>query len=592
MKPLRLGGTVLCCVALISCGGGGASSGGSTAPPPPPPPQMVVTPADTTVLAGGTVQFKVTLGTTIPPVDWAAADTLNGTPTEGIISNTGLYTAPATPPFGEPVGISATTFNDQSGVTTVQVRYSKASLNGQYVFSFDEVAGGAETTAIGVFTADGDGGLTGTEDVNGPGGVFTAVPVTGQYTVGVDGEGSLTIQGTAGNLSLTFDLTSWIGSGNTDSTVGIANIGPAAFLVDATAGDIGSGALYAVYTGPFAPLSISGSYLLQLGSGMLAATDAEIGQVTLAGNSVSSGALDENDTGTYAHYATVTGSYTSPSSSRGTLTLSYGSFTRTFTYYAVSDGYFVLLDTDSGVVKRGILQSGGGSPGFGGLVSLMGTGTGNTPDALLTDADARLVTLSAGAESGTVSYFSYEDDDGTNYAGVTKSGAWSVDATGYGTLTLPAPSGNRSFAVYGPEWLETSASGAFAVGTTGGIACSAAVGSGEFAFSVSGQQAGSSTLITQQGILTITSGGAVSGTIQQDKGGALSSMAVSGALNLLNTPGIQCAGGIYTLTLDQGGVPVGTYFVAANNDGILTVLETDGSRVGSGSLIIQFGQHL
>ena len=132
--------------------------------------------------------------------------TAGGDSTDGTISANGLYTAPSVPPVTEPVRITAVA-NGLNGFASATVTYSNASLSGKYVFTFDESNSGAETEAVGLVTLDGMGNVAGTEDVNGPSGVFNAVTVTGNYSLSANGQGALTLNGgSAGTLSLTLSV--------------------------------------------------------------------------------------------------------------------------------------------------------------------------------------------------------------------------------------------------------------------------------------------------------------------------------------------------------------------------------------------------
>jgi len=70
--------------------------------------QVLVTPNVAGVLAGQTQQFNATVtGTTTTAVSWSVGGVAGGNASLGVISNTGLYTAPATPPSAA-VTITAT----------------------------------------------------------------------------------------------------------------------------------------------------------------------------------------------------------------------------------------------------------------------------------------------------------------------------------------------------------------------------------------------------------------------------------------------------------------------------------------------------
>ncbi len=82
-------------------------------------------------------------------------------------------------------------------------------LAGQYAFQFNglnpQVQGASQRlAAVGSFTADGQGHVTGVEDVNSGGGSNVQIPVTGQYTLGGGGYGTLSLTTTLGVQQLDF----------------------------------------------------------------------------------------------------------------------------------------------------------------------------------------------------------------------------------------------------------------------------------------------------------------------------------------------------------------------------------------------------
>src|SRR5882672_8438703 len=88
---------------------GCAGIGGSTTPPPPPG-TFVVTPGTAMIRGTETQQFsaQVTGVTTTPAVAWSVNGVVGGNATAGLISKTGLFTAPEFPPSSNAVTITAT----------------------------------------------------------------------------------------------------------------------------------------------------------------------------------------------------------------------------------------------------------------------------------------------------------------------------------------------------------------------------------------------------------------------------------------------------------------------------------------------------
>ena len=102
-----------------ACGGGalggktgnGGGGGNSTPPPPPPPPpasSVTLTPTNSTIFAGQTVTFKVTVnGTSDQTVTWSVNGIVGGNASVGTISTDGLYLSPSAMPASNPMTIRA-----------------------------------------------------------------------------------------------------------------------------------------------------------------------------------------------------------------------------------------------------------------------------------------------------------------------------------------------------------------------------------------------------------------------------------------------------------------------------------------------------
>jgi hypothetical protein len=289
-----------------------------------------IAPGSVTVSAAATQQFTATVkGESTPAVTWQVNGTTGGTAAAGTIDSTGLYTAPAIPPSGQQVTVTAVSEADPSmtASATVTVAPSVATLNGSYAFVFIGQSSGVRLVEAGSFQADGKGNVTGgIEDVNNSSKVFTNVSFTGTYTVGQDGRGSLVITppGFSGLSKTTFEL------------VLISN--QQARLIAYNSFSNGWGRLDLQDSSAFSNSALSGNYVFSFsgadGSGL---PFCSIGYMTLNGSgSISGGSLDSNDNGGVATGLTLTGNYSTASSGRGTLTLNSTFFSYSFAYYVVS----------------------------------------------------------------------------------------------------------------------------------------------------------------------------------------------------------------------------------------------------------------
>jgi hypothetical protein len=121
MRRMRLF-SLLFILPLYACGGGGGSS------PPPPPVSITVAPKSATVAPGKTQQFTATVtGSPDENVIWQVNSTTGGTPTVGMISTDGLYTAPANIPNPPAVSVTAVAEADSSKTAIAVVTIAKPS---------------------------------------------------------------------------------------------------------------------------------------------------------------------------------------------------------------------------------------------------------------------------------------------------------------------------------------------------------------------------------------------------------------------------------------------------------------------------------
>jgi hypothetical protein len=128
------------CIAFVavSCGGGGSSSNSTTTTPASAPAtaqaiSVTVSPLITQVAPGGTQQFTaIVTGTANTAVTWSIGGVQGGTPSMGIISASGLYTAPTTIPVPSNVNIVAASVADPTktgtGIADVHLHHDNQDL--------------------------------------------------------------------------------------------------------------------------------------------------------------------------------------------------------------------------------------------------------------------------------------------------------------------------------------------------------------------------------------------------------------------------------------------------------------------------------
>lgn len=303
-----------------------------------------VSPANPTVPAGGTQQFTAT--TSNDPgnlgVNWSVNGVAGGNSTAGTITSKGLYTAPAFPPSGGSVTITAVSVADgsKSASTTATISIANASLSGSYAFTLTgEDASGVESVA-GSFTADGKGNLTsGLEDVNAISGVQTNLAFTGTYSVGADGRGTATITDSAGTFTFAFVLQS-SQHGAISEFDGKATLAGTVDQQDTSA--FTASALKGNYVFGFTGRDSSRSPIDS--AGLFAADGA---------GTIGSGVEDVNDSGVISASQPLSGTYSVAASGRGTASFLVGGATTNYAFYVVSSSQVDFVQTDAGAAVGG-----------------------------------------------------------------------------------------------------------------------------------------------------------------------------------------------------------------------------------------------
>ncbi len=405
-----------------------------------------ITPKSATVLAAATQQFTVAVAGASVTVTWQVNGTAGGSAAVGTISAAGLYTAPAVPPSGQNVTITAVAQSNasESASATVTVAPSVATLNGLYAFSFKGYNSYGLLIEAGSLKADGKGNITsGEEDVNSGAGVFNAVTFTGTYTVGTDGRTSLVLNpGSSSGLNPeSYDL------------VLTSNAHARLIRYDAYATGIGS--LDLQDSSAFNAGALKGTMIASLDgidvTGTLASV-AAIGSLAFDGSSaVSSGSFDINNNGSASTGDAVNGTYAvdSPASNgRGEITVSGpSSGTFDFVFYIVDNGQIKLISNDTTPVWGGDAQLQTSSSFttaslHGGIVFLA---EGVNSSGTLADAGQFISTAAGSLSNGTGD----ENSSGAVSSGYAFAGSYTVGSNGHGTLQIANGTlGTYNYALY------------------------------------------------------------------------------------------------------------------------------------------------
>jgi hypothetical protein len=294
--------------------------------------------------------------------------------------------------------------------------YSNASLKGSYVYEvhgFDFQFN--PYRQAGVFTADGNGNITGGSDDSSFG--ASGTQVTGNYTVAKDGTGFITISSSLGtvNWAITLDSSSQVQ------------------LIEADA-DLNARGTAQLQLSSATASTPSGTYIFRLHQEISAPNAqslvpaAEVGSLTIS-NGSATGVMDETVFGSTATATNITATFNAPAGlGRGTGTLvdSSTSFSTDFVYYVVDTNKIVLLVTTAGAVGSGSaeLQSGNVGNGLSGNFVFGSRGDDATTFAGI--ATVGQFSAAAGSLSGT------EDisQDGTASSNVAISSCYNASANG------------------------------------------------------------------------------------------------------------------------------------------------------------------
>lgn len=300
------------------------------------------------VPALGAFQFSATLNSVADPNARWAVTQVPGVDVGAIDPVSGLYAAPAFPPPGGTVTITATDMSAPSPANaTVKIVYSDGSLKGPFAFAYSGGTGSSFQAIAGSFVTDGQGNiLSGVEDVDSfATGVRTRVPIfSGNYLVGPDGCVNATLNtGLQAGTTWEFALT----SNKHAQMIRFDKSNTASGTIDQQNLDDLTNSL-SVISGPYV-LGVSGfdAGLHPLGVAGRFSSDAA-GGIPL-GNTI----VDMNDNGSVTPAdRTLHGTYSfdaaNPGTGRGTLTLtSTATGQIQYAFYIVDSTHLRLVEIDA-----------------------------------------------------------------------------------------------------------------------------------------------------------------------------------------------------------------------------------------------------
>jgi hypothetical protein len=330
---------------------------------------------------------------------------------------------------------------------TVTAVATNSNLLGQYAFKisgFD--ASGDYYAAAGSVTLDGNGNVTtGEEDFNDT--TFTAPSIadglSGTYTVGNDGQGTMTL-----NAVLNGTVTP-------DPNVGVSGVQTLAFtvvnnnhlIVSEFDSAYTSGGSMDLQSGSAITAGLAGNYAFS-GFGALAGEQYSVGGVLSISGAVSTGQGDQDLGGAVGLALGANGAVVTPDSNgRGTLAI--GGLN--VAYYMVGTEVAYTTEIDTGGVFRGVLIGQGSAPNFS-AASFTGNYVISQPWGF--DVGGELGLAGQFTPDGTSSISGVVDynDTGLVPAGPgpdTLTATYAVATTGYGSITSGVVSGDPDITTFG-----------------------------------------------------------------------------------------------------------------------------------------------
>jgi len=395
------------------------------------PVSVSVSPTSIGVTVGQQQQFGASVaGSANGAVNWSLAGAGCGGATCGTVSSTGLYTAPSSVPSPATVTLTATSQADltkfASAVITVQPT-NNSKLNGQYAFLLKEFDLFGAYVAAGTITADGNGNLTGIEDVNRALGPLVNAPITGTYKLGGDNRGTMTITNSQGSLTFAFALGT---TGKNGRLVSFDNSGVR-----------GTGILRKQDPSAFSTFALASGYTLNLtGRDFSAQRVGILASIFPNGfNAISGSALDYNDGGSVQTFGTFNGPYTVGVNGRGTMTFNIlGIGPLDFAIYVVSAQEMILVSTDQLSPFNPVLAGLGEQQSGGPYLSSSFQGS----------AVFNVAGLNSGFGEGYVGRMTFDGNGNvTAQYDLNRNGTITIGGTFTGTYTI-APNGRGSLNLF------------------------------------------------------------------------------------------------------------------------------------------------
>ncbi len=295
-------------------------------------------------------------------VNWTisctSADCGSITPAQTAPGAPAVYLAPKTVPTGGSVTITATSVTDSSaaasGTTTINPLGSNAGLvaMGQYAFVATGLDSAGFYALAGSITSDGNGNITAGEEDFSDVNFATTDTVTGTYTIGPDGRGSITLNPLSGGVPDTNLGVAGVQTFSITATSNFVNNGTHLLITEVDGSATSTGTIDLQNSTAFAGGVAPATYVFNL-MGWDLSDDGETsfgGVVATAdGATIASGIIDIDDTGGTGSADPTGGTITTlDANGRGVITVpGFNSDTYNYVVYMVGPEAFKVIQNDN-----------------------------------------------------------------------------------------------------------------------------------------------------------------------------------------------------------------------------------------------------
>ena len=430
----------VCGAALLSACGSSTPIGVTLTTAPPSTLEINLT---------ATIAATVTHDSSNSGVTWTCTPSPCGTFNPAMTASgvTTVYTAPSTPGA---VTITATSVKNikesASGNVTIDAIATASSVVGQYAFYLSGLDVGNDFyAAAGSVTLDGAGNvMAGEEDLNDDvyGAAVVGDSLTGTYTVGNDGQGTMILNATTGGVADPL-----VGVAGTQ-TLGFTVVNNNHLLITEFDGAFTSGGSMDLQTAAAFTTGLTGDYAFAL-SGFASGSPFTIGGVLVSSGTAVTGGDADVDVGGAVTTGNLISGAVGAADANGRGTFSFGGLD--FTYYVVGAEAVYFTETDAGIVDAGQAFGQGSAPAFS-AASLTGVYVMSQPYGISDDGELALAgQFTPDGVSMIAGVVDYNDDGFIPLEPVPDglAASYAVAATGYGSITSAVVTNDSDFTTYG-----------------------------------------------------------------------------------------------------------------------------------------------